>query len=474
MRNLLIIFSVLFAIAFASCIEDDFTTSSSDVLEFSTDTLSFDTVFTGEVTATKRFLVYNRHKKQLNIERISLAGAPEGAEFHLNVDGRSGDTFHDVEVRGEDSIYVFVEAKVESNKEDLPFDVFDNLNFVTNGVMQTVVLRAAGQNANTLRSVRITENTTFDGERPYRVMDSVIVEEGATLTIPAGKTIYFHDKARLEVRGKLVAKGTVDKNIIFRADRLDKVAGSIPFELMAGQWGGIRLSKESFGSEFAYVYMHGSSFGLEADSCGVTDKSKVSLFNSILHNSSGSVLKASHCRIEAVGCEFSDCKDGVVDLTGGKYTFNNCTFANYYLFDAITSPLLTLSYLMPADKIYSNPLMEAEFNNCIVYGNSSDISHGDLLGSKVRLRNCLLRSRGEDDANFINCIWGEDPLYYTVREDYVFDYRLRNESPAIGKGSLGLMPEMARYDFYGKDRKSSTGLDLGAYVWIEKKEEDKQ
>ena len=129
---------------------------------------------------------------------------------------------------------------------------------------------------------------------------------------------------------------------------------------------------------------------------------------------------------------------------------------------------------MPDDKIYLNPLMEADFNNCVVYGNSSDISHGDLLGSKVRLRNCLLRSRGEDDANFINCVWGEDPLYYTVREDYIFDYRLRNESPAIGKGSIGLMPESARYDFYGNDRKSATGLDLGAYVWIEKKEEEKK
>ena len=116
MRSLLIIFSVLLIVGFASCIEDDFTTSSSDVLEFSTDTLSFDTVFTGEVTATKRFLVYNRHKKQLNIERISLAGAPEGAKFYLNVDGRSGEAFQDVEVRGEDSIYVFVEARGESNK----------------------------------------------------------------------------------------------------------------------------------------------------------------------------------------------------------------------------------------------------------------------------------------------------------------------------------------------------------------------
>ena len=204
----------------SSCIEDDFATGSSDLPEFSVDTLSFDTVFTGEVTATKRFLVYNRHKKQLNIERISFAGAPEGAKFYMNVDGRSGEEFSNVEVRGEDSIYVFVEARVDVNSSTTPFDVFDYLRFVTNGVEQTVVVRAAGQNANTVRNLHITENTTLSDPRPYRVMDSLVVEEGATLTIPAGKTIYFHDKALLKIRGTLIADGTTGNDVVLRGDRL--------------------------------------------------------------------------------------------------------------------------------------------------------------------------------------------------------------------------------------------------------------
>ncbi|MDY6106181.1 MAG: hypothetical protein SPH89_06060 [Candidatus Limisoma sp.] len=473
MRNLIIICISMLLVGVSSCIEDDFATGSSDLPEFSVDTLSFDTVFTGEVTATKRFLVYNRHKKQLNIERISFAGAPEGAKFYMNVDGRSGEEFSNVEVRGEDSIYVFVEARVDVNSSTTPFDVFDYLRFVTNGVEQTVVVRAAGQNANTVRNLHITENTTLSDPRPYRVMDSLVVEEGATLTIPAGKTIYFHDKALLKIRGTLIADGTTGSDVVLRGDRLDKVAGSIPFDLMSGQWGGVVIERGSFDNTLRHVYMQGSSMGVVVDSCGVTDRRKLYLYNSVLHNSSGSLLTAAHSWIDADGCEFSDCRYGVVDLTGGRYTFNNCTFANYYLFDAIMSPILTLWYVLPADKSYDNPLMQAEFNNCIVYGNCSDINEGDLTGSDVTLHNCLLRAEGTNDANFIDCLWGKDPCFYTVREDYYFDYRLRNESEAIGVGSAERVPQAARTDYYGNERLQERGVDIGAYVWIEQKEEEK-
>lgn len=471
MKHLFYAIFTLLLLSTASCIEDGFATGSGDVLEFSTDTLSFDTVFTGETTATKRFVVYNRHKKQLRIERIFLTGAPEGAEFYLNVDGRSGKEFSDIEVRGEDSIYVFVEARIDATDADLPFDVFDHLNFVTNGTQQSVVIRAAGQNAVTLSDFHVSGTETLSLERPYRVMDSIVVEKNAVLKIPAGTIVYFHDKACLKVRGSLVAEGTVGNPVTFRGDRLDKVAGGIPFELMSGQWDGIRIEKESFGNELSHAVMHSSSNGIVVDSCGVLDRMKLRICNSVLHNSAASVLKVSHAWVEAVGCEFSDSKDGVVDLTGGRFAFDNCTFANYYLFDVVTSAILTLRYALPDDKVYDNPLMEASFDNCIVYGNAADISIGDLAETNVYLRNCLLRSRGENDDRFIDCLWDADPKFYTVRDEYIFDYRLQDESDAIGAGNAALCPENARYDFYGNDRFQSGALDLGAYVWIPQTEE---
>ena len=173
MKHLFYAIFTLLLLSTASCIEDGFATGSGDVLEFSTDTLSFDTVFTGETTATKRFVVYNRHKKQLRIERIFLTGAPEGAEFYLNVDGRSGKEFSDIEVRGEDSIYVFVEARIDATDADLPFDVFDHLNFVTNGTQQSVVIRAAGQNAVAAAAVgHIAVPAVLLGELAYLLHDA--------------------------------------------------------------------------------------------------------------------------------------------------------------------------------------------------------------------------------------------------------------------------------------------------------------
>ena len=59
-------------------------------------------------------------------------------------------------------------------------------------------------------------------------------------------------------------------------------------------------------------------------------------------------------------------------------------------------------------------------------------------------------------------------------KDYIFDDRLKNESDAIGKGDMMRCPDAARFDMLGNDRFASGSLDLGAYVWIEQKEEEKQ
>ena len=111
MKKILIaILSILtLGVVMTSCIEDDFTTSSSDVLAFSCDTVAFDTIITLQGSATQQFVVYNNSKKQINISSIKVAGISD-AKFYLNVDGTKGSEFHDIEIRGNDSIYIFVEG----------------------------------------------------------------------------------------------------------------------------------------------------------------------------------------------------------------------------------------------------------------------------------------------------------------------------------------------------------------------------
>ena len=91
-----------------SCINDTISSSSSDTLTFSRDTVNFDTVFTDLGTPTARLIVHNRAKKGIEISSIKFRD-PD-TRFRLNVDGVSGVDFHDVEIRAKDSIYVFIEA----------------------------------------------------------------------------------------------------------------------------------------------------------------------------------------------------------------------------------------------------------------------------------------------------------------------------------------------------------------------------
>ena len=126
------------------CIEDGFTTSPSHVLSFSTDTVSFDTVFTSISTSYRSFRIYNRNKKSVNISSIRVADA-EHTGFQINVDGISGESFSDVEIRGKDSIFVFVKMKVDPTDRNNPIEIKDSIIFVTNGVAQDVKLRAYGQ-----------------------------------------------------------------------------------------------------------------------------------------------------------------------------------------------------------------------------------------------------------------------------------------------------------------------------------------
>ena len=241
-----------------SCIDDSFTTDPNDVLTFSVDTVKFDTVMTTKGTATKQFVIYNRSKKQINISNIQVAGISK-AHFYLNVDGTKGSVFRDIEIRGGDSIYVFVEGYVDKLSKNEPEEINDRIDFVTNGVTQSVALNAWGQDVRTLKAVTLTEDTHLTNETPYIIYDSLVVSPNVTLTIDPGTTLLFHDKALLEVYGTLKAIGTKDKQIVMRGDRLDHVVGDISFDIMSGQWGGLLIFAGSHDNELQYVDLHSLS-----------------------------------------------------------------------------------------------------------------------------------------------------------------------------------------------------------------------
>lgn len=454
------------------CIEDGVTTSPSDQPAFSTDTLRMGSLLTLGASPTSRFVVYNRHDKILNISEISFRDDDAG-QFRMNVDGMAGRRFSNVEIRPQDSIFVFVEATLAENGKNLPVDVLAHIDFRVNGVTSSMPIKAQGQDVTRLSGdTRFASDTSLSPDKPYLVKDSIVVEQGATLTLPAGTRLLMHDAARIVVHGRLIIAGTQENKVEITGDRSGYVASNIPYEVMSGQWEGIYFSPTSADNEIGFASIRNSSSGIVLDHLG-GDRNRPALLihNSLVRNTKGCIIHALHSSITAVGCEFSDASLSILLLEGGDHLINQCTLGNYYLFTAVGGAALHLAHVDPEDTEYNNlydsetdrdlPWLKAEVTNTIIYGLGADISHGNLDGLEVYLRNCLLKSTGSDDDNFINCIWGKDPIFGVSREAYVFDYRVGASSPAVGAGDPALLHPLAETDMLGDSRLPSP--TLGAY-----------
>lgn len=78
MKKGLIFVSVLLAVlsqlvTYCDGMDENYATGSNYNLRFSTDTVSFDTIFSTIGSTTKQFMVYNIFDKPLNIQSIELA-----------------------------------------------------------------------------------------------------------------------------------------------------------------------------------------------------------------------------------------------------------------------------------------------------------------------------------------------------------------------------------------------------------------
>ena len=220
---------------------------------------------------------------------------------------------------------------------------------------------------------------------------------------------------------------------------------------MGGQWGGIRFYPESFGNTISYAHVRGMSSGIVLDSCA-TEETRLEIANSRIRNSSGNLITSKYSRMNCWNSELSDAAGAVLSLTGGIADFTHCTIVNYYFYDIITSPIVTMSYCAAADSIQGGaPLLRARFNNTILYGNTSEISSLDFTGSHVLFRSCLFRSNGEDDDNFINTVWSGKPCFKaTGEEHYYYNYEIGSEeSDAIGKGDPSFAVFPLDKDMYG-------------------------
>jgi hypothetical protein len=477
---------------------NDYSINPAHRLAFSVDTLSFDTVFSTVGSTTKHFMVYNPNNEALQIE-MALLGNPGKSGFRINMDGRKGEIFKDIDIWKKDSLYVSVEVTVDPNGANQPLVIEDSVLFYVNGIRQSVLLQAYGQDVHLLKGgTTIVHDTTLVADIPYLIYDSLKIAEGATVTVEKGVTMYMHNKANLIIDGIIKAKGTPDEPVTIRGDRLDFIETSVvlPYDRTPGQWGGIYFGASSFDNEFDHVIVRNGVTGLTFRE-SQPDKMKISIRNSQITNMDNNLLVAVNCRIEAANSEFTNASDSTVALVGGHYQFTHCTIANYKILGHKnrTSPCLTLSNQWTAgENTTPYALQQAYFDNCIIDGNSSADST-NLYGGEIyfdteeqnrqgndelfnyRFNACFVKTARQNNERFVNSLFIRSPSYLkrgTKEDEYAFDFRLANESVGIGKADRSVS-EKYPVDRYGVDRLSAAeGASIGAYEYVYQEEEDKE
>ena len=127
-RLLFFVLTVLTIVATSSCKKPILFSKGN--LDFSKDTVVFDTVFTTIGSTTQQFKIYNKENKTVLIEEIELMGGTD-SPFRINIDGLNETLIENIELEGKDSLYGFVEVTLEVNNLTLPLIIEDSIRFRT-------------------------------------------------------------------------------------------------------------------------------------------------------------------------------------------------------------------------------------------------------------------------------------------------------------------------------------------------------
>lgn len=482
----IILFAVLIVL-FSCRKEDQIFDSPSAKLQFSTDSISFDTVFTTVGTSTELFMVYNPYKEAVKISEIKLRGGNQST-FRINVDGRSGTTHKDIMLAPNDSMFVFVEATVDPNNQSKPFVIDDEVVFTTNGNRQEVKLVAWGQNAIYFTPTTFSNvfpdyscltgpcsdilppvDVHWTDSLPIVIYGYVVIDSLDKLTIDKGAKIYFHNNGGLWVfrGGTLKVEGTKDEPVIFQGDRLDPFYSGRP-----GQWDRIWINEGGI-NDINYAIIKNAFIGIQAEVFPFNDPpydpAQLNISNTIIDNSSSVGLLSSIFKIKAENLLITNSGDHAAVLrSGGEYSFTHCSFANYFsaanretpsflIQNSFTNALGSQLLGTPRVKFYNSILdgkLKDEFDVEVVNNGSVDLD----------FQNSILKTQyNTSDVNQFKNIY-KNPSAGIFANPYNGDFELDDNSPAIDKGepSFG---NLVPLDLKENDRTTDGHPDLGVYEY---------
>lgn len=446
--------------------QEDIIAGESIGLLFDKDSIHFDTLFTTEQSITRRLRVYNPSSQTVLIESIGLAQA-KASPYTLYVNGRSGRAFGPQALLAGDSLLLLLEATLPKTTHTLPYPVTDALVFFNKGHRQEVPIVSYGQNVEFVGDPVLACNTHWNSPLPYVIEQSILVDSLCALSLAKGSRLYFKPGAYLYVKGSLLAEGdsaSTDR-VLFRNHRQGP-----NYDQQPGQWGGIVFLPGSSGNRLRYATIRNAEYGIYLGTPDDDDEPDLIL---------------EHCRIEnnllaGIICYSSDllahntlvhsaAQYTVANLAGGNYTYQHCTFVNYFTQRQENPALLLSNFVQLNDGTEINEALHLQMDNTIVWGNlqgSPEIALASQGQGNITIEggHNLLRtheSLWEGNGNILATA-ADFPLF---RDRSLADYRLDTLSPAIDSGqALG-----HKFDIDGRLRDSFP--DIGAFEFIPEPDE---
>ena len=487
------LFLPLMALLVVACSDyETFSDNPSFRLEFSKDTIAFDTLISTIPSSTKTLYAFNNNSNGMRIRTIQLEDGAESL-FRVNVDGRYlvGGEWHDFEVLKYDSLVIRIEMtppKVGSN-EPLYFE--DKLHFILeNGAKQTVLLSGGAVDAYIQKEgMIIEENTTLLTDKAYVIYDSLVVKKGATLTLTEGTRLMFHDNAALHVYGKLLVQGSMEKPVVLRGDRMDHMFDYLLYDNTPSRWEGVIIHRDSYGNEFFQCDLHSSLFGIIVEDTEQVKpdeaKPSITLDCCIFHNIGGDGLQLNNCVSKVTNSQISNTLGHTVYISGGSHTFIYCTLAQFYPFTADRGDGLHL--VSSEDDSEYGLLRKAHFINCVITGYGPDVIMGENIpdDSKYLFHHCFLNTpHVDDEEHFVGNIFDQDKkknedeklvreenfeLFDT--ENFIYDFTPKAESK-IRSLADGNYAGLSTFDRNGVSRLADEGPDAGCYEYVAPPDEE--
>ncbi|MCQ2214528.1 MAG: hypothetical protein MJZ31_01240 [Bacteroidales bacterium] len=423
------------------CESEYSTPSNTNALVFSTDTLSFDTLFVGDRSETYALKLYNKSDKNVLIDQILLEGG-ELSHYNVNIDGNNVSSLSSVELAAKDSLYIFVNILCP-DISDAFCSISDKITLRVGSLTKSSVITTYIQNFNLLDNAVINHNTTLNSTLPYRVVGELKVNEGTTLNIAPNTRLYMAKGSRIEVFGALIAQGEIDKHIVIHGDRLTSFYDSIP-----AQWDHICINK-SAQAYLKCVDISNAKYALQVDSTAT-----VEVNSSSLRDASKNLIYSRFGNISILNSLFCNCGAAVIEDQASNIDIVHSTFSNHFTWDYRKKPSLNL--LPYGDNTYGDILIA----NSVIEGNLDEelVCESESMvvdHSAISIKN---ESKLDKDSRFTNVI-SMRKINFVNRKGH--DYHIKPTSEGIEKGNSKYV-SLCPIDFEGNERDTSTPT-IGAY-----------